>query len=953
MRFFNRLWGILTAIPYRMIAQWELVLAATLGLVASISLILSIPLYADGVYARILQENITSGSGNEAKSRPPFSFLFHYYGGWHGNLDWDEIGPVDEYLTSSVANTLNLPQDDMVRFITTDTYPIIPEGEIAFSAGKQFNRTSLGAMSNLEEHTNIIEGRSPGVISTSTGEWLEVLVSSGLAEETGYQVGDAYQLNVSNDWFFEGDPLEQIMVEIVGIWEPSDPGEDYWISEPSFYSNVLFIPEESFIASVDRVIPDAIFSAYWYFLMDGSEVYSGDVQPILRNIYRLERNSYVLLPDLRLSVSPVEILTTYRRASDLLTILLYAFTVPIIGLIMAFIGLVSRLTVERQKNEIAVMRSRGASPFQVLSFTVMEGLLLGVIAFLISLPLAAQLTRWIGQTRSFMDFSLSENMRVGISTEVIRIGIFALILVLIAMLIPSISAVRHTIVSYKIELGRAQTKPWWQRIWLDVLILIPTAYGIYLLQQQGRIVVFGSDVGADPFQNPLFFLIPALGIFALSLFSLRFIQPIMTGIAKLAGITKNASLTLAARQLSRSPGNYFTPLIILILTVSLSSYTASLAFTFDQHLFDQTYYGLGADIRFLDVGDSSQINASVEGAGGYQFIPVEEYSQIDGVDTVARLGSYTARAYIGTRSAEGRFFGVDWADFPQVVYWRDDFSPESLDNLMGLLAQNFDGVLVPADYLRETGLKIGDPINLRVHTFGQNTDFPVTIVGSFDYFPTWYPQQGPLFVGNLDYLFNRARGEFPYRVLLKTEAGVDPAALGREGLQSLDYNVRYLSWDTPVLEINATQAQPERQGLFGFLFIGFATAALLTALAFLLYVLYSFRQRFIELGVLRSAGLSMVQMSGYLIWELTFLILLGLSIGTILGLWASNLFIPYLQIGAQMSALVPPFKVLIAWPMIFQIYWMFAVLFGVTLIVLLISLQRMRIFQAIKLGETV
>ena len=957
MKFLNRLWGILTAIPYRMIAQWELVLAAIFGLVASISLILSIPLYADGVYYRILQENITGGPGNEVKARPPFSFLFHYYGGWHGNLNWREIEPVDYHLKYLGESTLDLPQREMVRFISTDTYPLVPDGEFTYSAGQQYIRTSLGVMSGLGDHIHIIEGGFPSASSTSNGEAIEVLISSDLAEETGYQVGDVYQLFVSNDWFFERVPQGQIQVRIAGVWEPNDPSEEYWISEPSFYRNVLFITEESFKTRIDQYIPDAIFSAYWYFLMDGSEVYSGDVQPILRNINKLERNANVRLPNLRLSVSPVEALTTYRRASDVLTILLYAFTVPIIGLILAFIGLVSRLSVERQRNEIAVMRSRGASPMQVLSFTVLEGVLLGIVALLISLPLATQLTRWIGQTRSFMDFSLSGDMRVGISTEVILIGIFAFILVLIAMLIPAISAARHTIVSYKVERGRTSTKPWWQRIWLDVLILIPTAYGIYLLQQQGRIVVFGNEVGADPFQNPLFFIIPALGIFAFTLFSLRFIQPIMAGIARIARTTKNASLTLAARQLSRSPGNYFTPLIILILTVSLSSYTASLAFTFDQHLFDQNYYQLGADMRFLDVGDSSQLNATTnqegEAVDGWQFIPVQEYLKMEGVESVARLGSYTARAYIGTSSAEGRFFGVDRDDFPKVAFWRDDFSGESLDDLMNKLALDPAGVLVPVDYLRETGLKIGDPINLRVHTFGQNNNFPVTVVGSFEYFPMWYPQQGPLFVGNLDYLFEQAGGEFPYRVLLRAKEGVDPAVLGQEGLHSLDFNVRYLSWDSPVLEITTTQAQPERQGLFGFLFIGFATAALLSALAFLLYVLFSFRQRFIELGVLRAAGLSMVQMSGYMIWELTFLILLGVSIGTILGVWASNLFIPYLQIGSQMSALVPPFRVLIAWPMIFQIYWMFAVLFGVTLIILLISLQRMRIFQAIKLGETV
>jgi putative ABC transport system permease protein len=957
MKLLYRLWGVLTAIPYRMLAQWELVLAATVGLVASISLILSIPLYADAVYYRNLQENIIDGTGNEAKSRPPFSFLFQYYGGWHGNLNWEDIQPVDDYLTNSVESTLALPQQEMVRYISTDTYPLVTEGEFTFSAGSQITYASLGVMNDLSDHIRLVDGSLPGARSKFDGEALEVLISSTLAEESGYQVGETYQLYVSEGWSINREPLAQIPVRIVGVWEPIDPDEDYWISNPSFYSNVLFIPQESFATIVDQLIPEAIFSAYWYFIMDVSDVYSGDVQPILRKIHKLERNTNNLLPNMRLLVSPVEVLTNYQRASDVLTILLYAFTVPIIGLILAFISLVSRLSVERQRNEIAVMRSRGASPIQVLSFTILEGVLLGILALVISLSLATQLTIWIGQTRSFMEFSSASNLRVGISTEVLRIGFFAVVLVLITMLIPAIRASRHTIVSYKREVGRASSKPWWQRAWLDVLILIPAAYGIYLLEQQGRIVVFGNQGGEDPFQNPLFFIIPALGIFALTLFSLRFIQPIMAVIAKIAGLTKIASLTLAARQLSRTPGNYYTPLIILILTVSLSSYTASLAYTFDQHLFDQNYYRLGADIRFLDVGDSSQLNATAnedgEAAEGWQFIPVHEYLKLEGVESVTRLGRYTANANIGTGSTEGLFFGVDWEDFPRVSFWRDDFSSESVEDLMNRLALDPAGVLVSDDYLRQNGLKIGDPINLRVHTFGQNNVFSVNVVGSFKYFPMWYPQEGPLFVGNLDYLFEQAGDEFPYRVLLRVEDDVDPAALGQEGLHSLDYNVRYLSWDTPVKEINATQAQPERQGLFGFLFIGFATAALLTALAFLLYVLFSFRQRFIELGVLRAAGLSMAQMSGYMIWELTFLILLGVSIGTVLGVLASNLFIPYLQIGSQMSALIPPFKVLIAWPMIFQIYLMFAGLFGVTLIVLLISLRRMRIFQAIKLGETV
>ena len=94
-------------------------------------------------------------------------------------------------------------------------------------------------------------------------------------------------------------------------------------------------------------------------------------------------------------------------------------------------------------------------------------------------------------------------------------------------------------------------------------------------------------------------------------------------------------------------------------------------------------------------------------------------------------------------------------------------------------------------------------------------------------------------------------------------------------------------------------------------------------------------------------------MTGYLIWELSFLIVIGGVIGTILGYYASVIFIPFMQVGTTRMDLIPPLKVLIAWESIYQIYWMFVLLFSLTLIVSIVLLRRMRIFQAIKLGETI
>jgi putative ABC transport system permease protein len=288
---------------------------------------------------------------------------------------------------------------------------------------------------------------------------------------------------------------------------------------------------------------------------------------------------------------------------------------------------------------------------------------------------------------------------------------------------------------------------------------------------------------------------------------------------------------------------------------------------------------------------------------------------------------------------------------------------------MNTLAATPDGVLVQKAFLEKEGLKIGDSLSFGINTgtAGKSVPLKLKIVGTFNLFPTWYPENGPLFVGNLDELFIQAGGEYPHEVWLGTKSGANPediiyAVRGYSILldQQADHsrlvknglNTQVKEWWSTGLNVLAEQRRPERQGLFGLLSVGFAASALLTVLGFLLYALFSFRRRFIEMGMLRAIGLSVNQMIALLASELAFLILLGIGAGTALGVVTSKLFVPFLQIGATTQAQYPPFHIVIAWGSIFQVYTLFVVLFLVALGVLTSLLLRMKIFQAIKLGET-
>ena len=67
----------------------------------------------------------------------------------------------------------------------------------------------------------------------------------------------------------------------------------------------------------------------------------------------------------------------------------------------------------------------------------------------------------------------------------------------------------------------------------------------------------------------------------------------------------------------------------------------------------------------------------------------------------------------------------------------------------------------------------------------------------------------------------------------------------------------------------------------------------------------------------------------------------------------SILFVPYLQVGVTPGTPVPPFNVLIGWAEAGWLSLAFGAILMVTIIGTIIYLVRLKVFQAVKLGETI
>ncbi len=953
MSWYLRTRAVVIVASKRLLAQPLLSLATIVGLTVAVALVLTIPIYSESVAFRVLTERLTEGP--DRINRPPFSFLFSYIGSWNDPVNLEATYDLDQYLREKGGAELGLETTLIVRHLETQNFRLYPSGETNYrDENRSLDYVSFGATENIAEQVELVEGNYPPPADPSTDSYVDVMIHEDFASEYGMQLGEYYQ---GYNWRLDADdPMQITMIRIAGIWRPRDEESEYWFYRPNVFKDILLINEETYRTRLAPYTESEVNLAVWYLVSDGSSVNTSRVDELIRRHNDTEKIADQYLPGTYIQASPEEELRPYQRIVTVLTLTLTVFSLPIVILLIIFLVMLVGLVVDGQRNETAVLRSRGTSPFQVVGLTTVEGIIMGVIALVVGGLLAIGFTQLIGTTRSFMDFRWGHHFIVSVPPTIGSTILLAIVFTILIRVVPTIGAARHTIISYKMDQSRLLQRPWWQRLGVDILLLILIGYFYYQVVQQGGLIDVEGGVRniEDAYQQPFVFLMPPLTIFALTLFLLRFLAPMLRALAWLIQWTNSVGLLIVTRQLERSPGAYYLPLILLVSTISLGIYTASFARTIDRYLYEQQYYKVSADVS---VRVFSQNPASLPGGGGGggdappAYMHISEFTSMPFVEGATRIGEYTAKARLTSGSVEGRFVGVDRADLGPVVFWRPDFAAIRLGYLTNALALQQDAVLVSREFMETRALDVGDLLELDVRSGGDTFKVNLQIVGALEYFPRWYPEEdGALFVGNLDYLFEQAQLELAHRVIMRVEPDFDQRAFSRA---LFDRGAAGVLIDEPVTRINREQARPERQGLFGLLSIGFITSSLATMIGFLLYTIFSYRRRYVELGILRAIGLSQTSMIVSVAWELGLLIIMGLTLGLGIGLVVSALYIPYMQFVSNLEGVVPPYVVTMAWVEIAQIIALFFATFVTIMLILLVILRRMRIFQAVKLGETI
>lgn len=912
--------------------QPGLSLLALIGVVLAVGLVTSAGFFSQAVDTVVMRQELAEYT--RITGRPPFSARIFAVHSQTVPLSLVEAERLGKRIATTLADAVGLPIKEVTMQINSDLVRLRTEGG---GGGRSATSANVVHLDGVFPYMEIVEGVAPDA-NIETVDAVDLWLHLTLAERMGVHAGSRFQLETA-----EGD----IPAHVAGIWRPLDAKDPFWLNNPDQdLVDKLLIGRDDYLRTIEPFLPVAVRSVTWRVVLDEAHANPADGRQYVTGFERVGLLINRFLPDARVTTPSLPLERFVGRQTTLTTLLL-GFNVPGLGFLLYFLVLTSAVIAYWQRREIAILVSRGMGRLTVLNFTLIESLILFLIGLPLGIAFGILLARLMGYVSSFLSFQPRPPLPVSLDGVNWLLILLTLGIVLLARLWAAVMASGQSVATQSREHSRPQQGPFWYRYYLDFLLIIPAVYAYDRLLAQGSLGMLVQDQPEDLYKDPLLILVPALFIISLSLLAMRPFPLIMRFLDWIAGHSPWLTLHLALRQLGRQSHTYINPLLLVIVSLALGVYTFSMAASLDQWLVDRIYYRSGADLAFEPFLESVALSGAR--SGGDWIPPTDRYEATPGVEAATRVGNYTAEIRLPNRRLRGRFMAIDRLDFPQVAWFRGDFSAESLGGLMNRLAASPENVLVSQRFFDENALQIGDRISLLVLTdIGMSVDSLFTVAGAYTYFPTIY-EEDLVVIGNLDYLFSFYGVSMPHNIWLRLDADANSrAVLSAIPQQTRVDAIRVFNVAEQAIH---EQAQMERVGVFGTLSVSFLMSALMAALGLLTYSYASLHERLFQFSVLRAVGMPKITLAGQVLLEYATLTAYGAVAGVLIGSLAAELFVPLFRVSGEAQMPLPPLLPVIAHNEILPLVLGFATTMILLELMVLSSALYQRIFVALRMGD--
>ena len=508
---------------------------------------------------------------------------------------------------------------------------------------------------------------------------MEVVVGKQTASDMGWEL-DTQVYMVP----FRADPSERVAFTVVGLVEPIDLSEEYWMTSANYYFEAqdidpwtvapIYVPEEDFFNGLGARYSSLLGDYWWFLFLDTGLLTADTAGPTKEAIVGLEKNLNKLYPRSLVLSLLEKTITDYQRELTLARVPLFLFLSLVVVVILYFLVLVLGLLARTQSDAANILRSRGASMLQVSGlFALGEGIVV-LLSLLLGPFLALGIVRYL-LARTITPAGDGGPLPVELSVNVFLIGAIGGLFSLAVLIASGVGLARLGMVEFLRIRARPPTVPLMHRYYVDVLVLATVGLIWWQIEEGGGFIQRELSGSALKEVDLSMLLGPVLVLLAVAFLIPRLLPWLMKALALAGKLAAPAWVSLTLTRMARDPLPHGSLVIILMMVAALGVFGATFQSTLSRSQQEQSLFSVGGELVVRGSSFSNTIQ--------------EELASLPGVQAVSPV----ARSL-------GTIVGVDPSTLPDTTWFRDDFAVTGLAELLTPLRQAGEvspGITLPVD----------------------------------------------------------------------------------------------------------------------------------------------------------------------------------------------------------------------------------------------------------------
>jgi hypothetical protein len=286
------------------------------------------------------------------------------------------------------------------------------------------------------------------------------------------------------------------------------------------------------------------------------------------------------------------------------------------------------------------------------------------------------------------------------------------------------------------------------------------------------------------------------------------------------------------------------------------------------------------------------------------------------IDQIRAHSEYSSDLILDFRNSPDRHtVGGGYGDYDARVDDADDdgaivsWAPPAFGTYRGIeLSQpGVAHTVIGSKWIQEQGYEVGDHIEVSI----ADTELTVRIGGFTEHFPTLNPVTGPFIISSRDTVWKALALDSHAIGAPVNDIWISSSRLSNEGLVDevrgtlVDAGVNAVNIRQQIGAVETAISNLESQSWRYILGFGYAVLIAVAIIGVVVHTVGGFSMRRVEFSVLRSLGLTKIQLTGMIIFESLTIILFAAFVGVAAGRTIALTTIPYLT-GDDPADITPP-----------------------------------------------